>query len=146
GGGRGSSRRATRWDGAARGMLLAGVTAPAAAWWPARAAARLPVTLALSARPPRPRPAHRPALLAALLIAAGVACLALANQTRPPLIIAGALAMTPGILLISPLAIPALAAPGKRAPVAVRLALRDLARHQARSRAALAPTRPSPRA
>ena len=94
--------------------------------------------LALSARPPRPRPAHRPALLAALMIAVGVACLALANQTRPPLVIGGALAMSRGVLLISPLAIRALAALGGRAPVAVRLALRDLARHQARSGAALA--------
>src|SRR5258708_2680027 len=101
-------------------------------------ARRLPVTLALSARPPRPRPAHRPALLAALMILAGVACLGLGNQNRPPLIIAGAVAMTLGILFISPLAIRALAAPGRRAPVAVRLALRDLARHQARSGAALA--------
>jgi putative ABC transport system permease protein len=72
------------------------------------------------------------------MIAVGVACLALANQTRPPLIITGALAMTLGILLISPLAIRALAALAGRAPVAVRLALRDLARHQARSGAALA--------
>ncbi|HEX9356254.1 MAG TPA: FtsX-like permease family protein [Streptosporangiaceae bacterium] len=126
------------WDLVALGMLLAVVTATAAAWWPARAAARLPVTLALSARPPRPRPAHRPAMLAALMIVAGVVCLGLANQTRPPLIIAGALAMTLGILLISPLAIRALAALGGRAPVAARLALRDLARHQARSGAALA--------
>jgi putative ABC transport system permease protein len=131
-------RLAIPWGVVAVGMLLAVVTATAAAWWPARAAARLPVTLALSARPPRPRPAHRPALLAALMIAAGVAFLALANQSRPPLIIAGALAMTLGILLISPLAIRALAALGGRAPVAVRLALRDLARHQARSGAALA--------
>ena len=46
--------------------------------------------------------------------------------------------MTLGILFISPLAIRALAALGGRAPVAVRLALRDLARHQARSGAALA--------
>ena len=46
--------------------------------------------------------------------------------------------MTLGILLISPLAIRALAALGGRAPVATRLALRDLARHQARSGAALA--------
>ena len=131
-------RLAIPWDLVALGMLLAVVTAIAAAWWPARAAARLPVTLALSARPPRPRPAHRPALLAALMIAAGVVCLGLANQTRPPLIIVGALAMTLGILLISPLAIRALATLGKGAPVAVRLALRDLARHQARSGAALA--------
>ena len=126
------------WDLVALGMLLAVVTATAAAWWPARAAARLPVMLALSARPPRPGPAHRPAFLAALMIVAGVTCLGLANQTRPPLIIAGALAMTLGILLISPLAIRALAALGGRAPVAVRLALRDLGRHQARSGAALA--------
>jgi putative ABC transport system permease protein len=131
-------RLAIPWDLVALGMLLAVVTATAAAWWPARAAARLPVMLALSARPPRPRPARRPAMLSALMIAAGIVCLGLANQTRPPLIIAGALAMTLGILLISPLAIRALAALGGRTPVAVRLALRDLARHQARSGAALA--------
>ena len=131
-------RLAIPWGVVAVGMLLAVVTATAAAWWPARAAARLPVMLALSARPPRPRPAHRPALLAAVMIVVSVVCLSLANQTRPPLIIAGALAMTLGILLISPLAVRALAALGRRAPVAVRLALRDLARHQARSGAALA--------
>ncbi len=76
-------RLAIPWDLVALGMLLAVVTATAAAWWPARAAARLPVTLALSARPPRPRPAQRPALLAALMIVAGVVCLGLANQSRP---------------------------------------------------------------
>jgi putative ABC transport system permease protein len=48
------------------GMLLAVVTATAAAWWPARAVARIPVTLALSARPPRPKPAHRSAVVAGL--------------------------------------------------------------------------------
>ena len=126
------------WGLVALGMVLAVATATGSAWWPARAAARLPVTLALSARPPRPRPAHRPALLAALLIVIGAGCLALANQSRPPLIIAGALAMALGILFVSPLAIRALGAAAGRAPVAVRLALRDLARHQARSGAALA--------
>lgn len=131
-------RFAIPWSLVALGMVLAVATATGSAWWPARVAARLPVTLALSARPPRPKPAHRPALLAGLLIMAGVACLALANQSRPPLIITGALAMALGILFISPLAIRALGAAGKRAPVAVRLALRDLARHQARSGAALA--------
>jgi putative ABC transport system permease protein len=131
-------RFAIPWSLVALGMVLAVATATGSAWWPARVAARLPVTLALSARPPRPKPAHRPALLAALLIVIGVACLALANQSRPPLIITGALAMALGILFISPLAIRALGAAGRRAPVAVRLALRDLARYQARSGAALA--------
>jgi putative ABC transport system permease protein len=126
------------WSLVALSMVLAVAAATGSAWWPARAAARLPVTLALSARPPRPRPAHRPALLAGLLIVIGLGCLALANQARPPLIIAGALAMALGILFVSPLAIRALGAAAKRAPVAVRLALRDLARHQARSGAALA--------
>jgi putative ABC transport system permease protein len=126
------------WNLVALSMVLAVATATGSAWWPARAVARLPVTLALSARPPRPRPAHRPALLAGLLIVIGLGCLALANQARPPLIIAGALAMALGILFISPLAIQALGAAARRAPVAVRLALRDLARHQARSAAALA--------
>ena len=131
-------RLAIPWDLVALGMLLAVATVTLAAWWPAGAAARLPVTLALSARPPRPRPAHRPAMLAALMIMVGVGCLWLANQTHPALIITGALAMSLGILLVSPPAIRALAALGGRAPVAVRLALRDLARHQARSGAALA--------
>ena len=42
-----------------------------------------------------------------------------------------------GLLLIAPLAIQAIAATAGRAPIAVRLALRDLARYQARSGAAL---------
>jgi putative ABC transport system permease protein len=131
-------RFAIPWSLVALAMVLAVATATGAAWWPARAAARLPVIRALSARPPRPRPARSPALLAGLLTVAGVACLALASQSRPPLIIAGALAMALGILLVSPLAIRTLGAAGRRAPVTIRLALRDLARYQARSGAALA--------
>jgi putative ABC transport system permease protein len=126
------------WSLVAASMLLAVLTATAAAWWPARAAARLPVTRALSGRPPRPSPARRPAAAAGLMIAAGAGCLGLAHQGRPPLIIGGALAMALGLLFISPLAIRVPAALGRRAPVAIRLALRDLARHQARSGAALA--------
>jgi putative ABC transport system permease protein len=119
-------------------MLLAILTAAAAAWWPARAASRVPVVSALSARPLEPRPAHRTAIMAVPLIVLALACLALANQTSGPLIIVGALAMALGISFISPLSIRVLTAAGRRAPVAVRLALRDLARYQARSAAALA--------
>jgi putative ABC transport system permease protein len=46
--------------------------------------------------------------------------------------------MALGISFISPLSIRVLTTAGRRAPVAVRLALRDLARYQARSAAALA--------
>jgi putative ABC transport system permease protein len=131
-------RFAVPWALIALGMLLAIMTATGAAWWPARAASRVPVVAALSARPLRPRPAHRTAILAVLLMVLAVACLTLANQTSGPLIILGALAMALGVLLISPMSIRALGALGRRAPVAVRLALRDLVRYQARAGAVLA--------
>ena len=100
--------------------------------------ARVPVTLALSARPPRPKPAHRSALVAAVLIPAGFASLALANRSSPPLIIAGIVATILGTLLLGPLAIRLVARAAGRSPIAVRLAMRDLARYQARSGSALA--------
>ena len=118
-------------------LLLAVVTATAAAWWPARAAARIPITQALSQRPPRPRPARRWAVLGLLLMAAGVACLRLGSDNAA-LAVAGSAATLAGLPLLAPLAIRGLARAGARLPVAARLALRDLARHQARSGAALA--------
>src|SRR5262249_27319031 len=57
--------------------LLAIGAAMTAAWWPARTAARLPVVLALSGRPPKPRPARRPAIAAVVLIAVGIGLLGL---------------------------------------------------------------------
>jgi len=126
------------WWAVGTGMLLAVGTATAAAWWPARSVARIPIVRALSARPPRPQPAHRSAALAGVLLVIGVGCLVLANQTSVPLIIVGTVATVLGILFIGPLAIRALAAFGRRSPIGTRLALRDLARYQARSGAALA--------
>jgi putative ABC transport system permease protein len=126
------------WWAIATGMLLAVGSATAAAWWPARSVARIPVVRALSARPPRPKPAHRSAALAGLLAVIGIVCLALANQRRVPLIVAGAAATALGMLFIGPLAIRGLAAAGRRSPIGTRLALRDLTRYQARSGAALA--------
>ncbi len=128
------------WWAVLAGAALAVVTALAASWWPARAAAKLPIVAALSGRPAPPQPAHRFALLGAVLAAAGFVALILAHAVHPVLIVAGILATTAGMLLLAPLGIKALAAPAGRAPVAVRLALRDLARYQARSGAALAAT------
>ncbi len=56
-------------------VLVAVLGATAAAWWPGRAVARIPVTLALSARPPRPKATHHSTIVAAVLIAAGIAAL-----------------------------------------------------------------------
>jgi putative ABC transport system permease protein len=117
-------------------VAIAGATA--AAWWPGRTVARLPVLLALSGRPPKPRPARHSAIAAAALIAVGIGCLALSDRDSPPLIIAGLLATILGSLLLGPLVIRTFSAVAGRVSIAPRLALRDLARYQARSGAALA--------
>jgi putative ABC transport system permease protein len=125
------------------GVVLGVTTATGAAWWPARTVARIPITQALSARPPRPKSSHRSAVAAAVLLGTGFACVALGVDTvkdraNPPVLMAGTVALVVGILFLSPLAIRVLASTAPRLPIAVRLALRDLARHQARSGAALA--------
>jgi putative ABC transport system permease protein len=121
--------------GAAMGLAL--VTSVAAAWWPARTVARVPVVAALSGRPPRPSPAHRSAALGGLLVGGGICLIALADRTQPLLVVAGIVCTVVGALLLAPLAIRGAAAAGGRSPVAIRLALRDLVRYQARSGAAL---------
>jgi putative ABC transport system permease protein len=125
------------WWAIVMAMVLAVVTALAAAWWPARAAARIPVVAALSGRPPRPQPAHRLAALGGFLLAAGLAMLGLSHQRIALLIVAGIVAITLGTLFLAPLGIRGIAALGRRSPIAVRLALRDLGRYRARSGAAL---------
>ena len=111
-------------DAARDDVLLAVLGATAAAWWPGRAVARLPVTLALSGRPPKPRPARHSAIAAAALIAAGIGCLALSDRDRAPLIIAGIVATILGTLLLGPLAIRIFAGrrtrPDRAAPGAAR--------------------------
>jgi putative ABC transport system permease protein len=126
------------WGLIAAAGVLAFLGACAAAWWPGRAIARLPVMNALSGRPPKPRPARHSAIVAAALIAIGIGCLALSNRDKPILIVAGLLATILGSLLLGPLAIRAFSATAGGLPIAPRLALRDLARYQARSGAALA--------
>ena len=118
--------------------FVAVLAATAAAWWPGRAVARVPVTLALSARPPRPKPAHHSAIVAVVLISAGIGSLLISNRDRAPVIVAGIVATILGTLLLGPLVIRLFARAAGHAPIAVRLALRDLARYQGRSGAALA--------
>src|SRR5918996_4443613 len=126
------------WTLLAAIVLVAVLAASVAAWWPARVVARIPVTLALSGRPPRPRPTHHSTIVAAVLIAAGIGGLALSDRDSEPLIVAGILATILGTLLLAPLAIRIFARAAGQVPIGPRLALRDLARYQARSGAALA--------
>lgn len=125
------------WWAVGAAMLLAVVTAVAAAWWPARAASRVAVVAALSGRPPRPQPAHRLAAAGAVLLAVGTTLLVYSKHTRAPFIVGGTIATTLAVLFVAPLAIRALGAAAGRAPVGVRLAVRDLARYQGRAGAAV---------
>lgn len=129
---------AIAWWAVLAAGLLAIVTSIAASWWPARGIAKIPIVAALSGRPAPPQPAHRFALVGTVLAAAGFVCLVLAHTQHTGLIVTGILATTAGMLLLAPLGIRAIAALATRSPVAVRLALRDLVRYQARSGAALA--------
>ena len=126
------------WGLIAAAGLLAVLGATAAAWWPGRTVARMPVMRALSGRPPRPRPARHSAIAAAALMATGIGLLALSDRDSPPLIVAGLAATILGSLLLGPPAIRAFSAVAGRVSIVPRLALRDLARYQARSGAALA--------
>ncbi|HET6965215.1 MAG TPA: FtsX-like permease family protein [Acidimicrobiales bacterium] len=134
-------RFALPWWAVGLSLVLAVLTAVAAAWWPARSMARTSIVAALSGRPSRPQPAHRFAAVGALLLGAGLALLYFSDHGsdhhRASFIIAGTLVTPVGLLFLAPLAIRALSAVGHRSGVAVRLALRDLARYQARSGAAL---------
>ncbi|MBO0774641.1 MAG: hypothetical protein J2P35_24585, partial [Actinobacteria bacterium] len=130
-------------------MVLAVLAAYVAAARPARAIARVPVVTALSGRPAPPRQARRwaaPAGIALLVIAfllMGVAGSHAGeanggSNAGMPGLVAALVTLAAAVVLLSPACLAALARLGRRAPVAVRLALRDLARFRARSGSALA--------
>ncbi len=132
-------------------MALAVLAAYLAAVRPARAIARVPIVAALAGRPPAPRQARRWAgptgagllVLAFFLIglASEQATTAAAengnNSTLFLALVVGLIALCAGVVLVAPTCLALLARAARRAPIAVRLALRDLARYRARSGAAL---------
>jgi putative ABC transport system permease protein len=125
-------------------VVLAIATAILAARRPARAAARVPVMAALSGRPAPHHPAHRSALPGLLLLAAGDVMLLFCGglgagvSSNKFLQLGGILATAVGVLLLAPAGVALLGRLARRTPVAVRIALRDLARYRARSGPALA--------
>jgi putative ABC transport system permease protein len=124
-------------------MVLAVGTAIFAASQPARSAARVPVVTALAGRPAPPKASHRRAAPGIILLAVGAVLTATAggwaaNSGLDLLkLLSGLVAVTVGGLLLTPLLVSTAGRAGRHAPVAVRLALRDLARYRARSGAAL---------
>jgi putative ABC transport system permease protein len=122
------------------GMALAVITAMLAARQPARMVARVPVVAALSGRPPRLEAVHRSAAAGLTTLGAGLVLLLLSGgaPTGGSLPV-GLIVTSAGMFLLAGVCVTVLAgAAGPRSPVAVRIALRDLARYRARSGAALA--------
>lgn len=121
---------------------IAVFVATAAAWWPARIVSSLPVTTALSGRPPRPAPVHRSLAPALGLLVAGLVAIGLSGaattQVHPWSLVGGLLAVVAGMVLLAPAAVRGAGGLARHLPLAPRLALRDLARHQARAAAAVA--------
>jgi putative ABC transport system permease protein len=131
------------WPVIGAGMVLAILTSILASRRPARAAARMSVHAALAGRPEPPKAARRSALPGVILLLAGSALLVLSGGwghnggTATLETLGGMTATIIGGLLLAPFCLSGLAALAGRAPVAVRLALRDLSRYRARSAAAL---------
>ncbi len=125
------------WWSVGGAIALAVFTAMGAAWWPARSASKLSIVAALSGRPPDVAPAHRSAVAGIVMLGAGAALLCVSHQRKSWAIVTGSVATVVGMLMLAPLAVGLLGALARRAPVAPRLALRDLVRYRARSGAAV---------
>jgi putative ABC transport system permease protein len=128
-------------------LALAIIATYFAASRPAKAIARTPIMAALAGRPPAPKKTRHLAIPVGLcFLAAAFFLLGIAgagngggNQNSQMLaVVGGFIALAVAIVLLAPALLGVVAAAGRHAPIAVRLALRDLARYRARSGPALA--------
>jgi putative ABC transport system permease protein len=132
------------WPVVILAMVLAVAAAYSAASRPARTITKIPVMDALSGKPAPPKRVHRSALPGIAFLAAAFMLLSFAGaggngqENVSPTLVLGLVALIPGVIQLSPFCLAMLAMLGQRAPIAVRLALRDLSRYRARSGSALA--------
>jgi putative ABC transport system permease protein len=125
-------------------MVLAVIATYFAASRPAKAIARTPIVAALAGRPPalkKTRHLAVPIGLGFLIVAfllLGMAGASRGNGNGMLEVVVGFIVLAVAIVLLAPVLLAVVAAVGKHAPIAVKLALRDLARYRARSGPALA--------
>jgi putative ABC transport system permease protein len=136
---------ALSWPVVIAAMVLAVAAAFFAASRPARAITKVPIVQALSGRPASPRQIHRSALPGIVLLVIAFLLLGYSGGTNhgngsggAPELLFGIVLLIPGLILLAPFFLSLTARLGRRAPIATRLALRDLARYRARSGSALA--------
>ena len=129
------------WAVIGAAMALAVVATYFAASRPARSITRVPIVASLSA-PGSPKQIHRSAVPGAVLLVVAALLFWYTGKSTGggglPELVLGFVALIAAVVLLSPLFLTTLARLGRRAPIAVRLALRDLARYRARSGSALA--------
>jgi putative ABC transport system permease protein len=133
------------WTVVVLAILLAILATFFAASRPARSVTRVPVVAALSGRPAPPRQVHRSAIPGIVFLVIAFLLLGYSGGTNngagsggSPELVLGLVALIPAVILLAPFFLSLLARAGRRTPVAVRLALRDLSRYRARSGSALA--------
>jgi putative ABC transport system permease protein len=133
------------WVVVAAAMVLAVVAAFFAASRPAQAITRVPIVAALSGRPAPPRQVHRSAIPGIVCLVGSFLLLGYSGSTNSgngsggaPELVFGIVLLIPGLILLAPFFLSLTARFARRAPIAARLALRDLARYRARSGSALA--------
>ena len=126
-------------------MVLAVVATYFAASRPARAITKIPIVTALSGRPAPPRQVHRSAIPGVVCFVIAFLLLGYSGSTGNgngnggmPELVFGLVFLIPGLILLAPFFLTLTARIARRAPIATRLALRDLARYRARSGSALA--------
>jgi len=131
------------WAAVVIGLLLAVATSVIAAVWPGRAVSKIPVVAALSGRIDPPQLVNRSLRPGLIFLVVGLFILffsggAGGGQGAGYLVIAGMLSCEIACALLAPFIVDKLSRLAWRAPLASRLALRDLARYRSRSGAALA--------
>ncbi len=136
---------ALSWPVVIAAVVLAVLAAFLAASRPARAITKVPIVQALSGRPAPPRQIRRSAVPGIVLLAIAFVSLGYSGSTNngngsggAPELLLGFVLLIPGLILLAPFVLSLTARVGRRAPIATRLALRDLDRYRARSGSALA--------
>jgi putative ABC transport system permease protein len=133
------------WLVVALAVVLAVVATYFAASRPARSITKVSIVAALSGRPAPPKQVHRSAVPGIVFLVIAFFLLGYSGSTSggsgsggSPELVLGLVALFPAVILLAPFCLSVLARLGRRAPIAVRMALRDLARYRARSGSALA--------
>ncbi len=132
------------WGVIGLALVLAVVAAVFAAWRPARAITKVPIVTALAGRPAPPKQVHRSAIPGLILLVVAFILFGLSAKGgngakgNTGELALGLIVLIGAVILLAPFCLAVLARLGRRAPISVRLALRDLSRYRARSGSALA--------